>query len=738
MQEQQHIEQMPLPRFSEQAYLDYSMYVILDRALPHISDGLKPVQRRIIYAMQQLNMTADTKYKKSARAIGDVIGKFHPHGDAAAYEAMVLMAQPFSFRYPLVDGQGNWGSTDNPKSFAAMRYTECRLTAYADLLLRELDQGTADWSPNFDGSMDEPVRLPACVPNVLLNGASGIAVGMATDLLPHNLREVIAASVHLLQNPCASLAELCEHILGPDFPTGGEIVGSPEQLQEMYATGGGKVKQRAAWSSKGREIVISSLPYRASGTRILKQIAAQLEAKKLPMLVDLRDESDYENPIRLVLVMRSAQVDVEALMSHLFATTSLEMDHRVNMNLIGLNGRPQVMGLKTLLAEWLEYRTQIVRRRLEHRLDAVVDRLHILDGLLTCFLNLDEIIAIIRSADDPRQKLSQRFGLSKTQAGAILDLRLRQLAKLEELRIRDEQALLTKEQRELEQTLGSTRRIKTLIRKELEAIAETFGDDRRSRITQQSEASRFDEGVLLGSDPVTLVLSQQGWIRAARGHDIDLEKLSFRTGDALGMTRHGYMNETAIVLDSMGRSYSLLPHKLPSARGHGEPLSSLLNPPSGVLFCGLETGAPEQRVLITSTVGYGFVTSINHMYSRNGKALLTLPEGAEVLSTVAVNNVQTDWVAAISSAGYLLLFPLSELPELGRGRGNKIIQLKRGEHMTAVCAIPEGITLRLQTSGGRVRLFKSAEQVPYQGKRGQRGRLLPQGCRSVIRAAADD
>jgi len=610
------VERQSLKQYTESAYLNYSMYVILDRALPHVGDGLKPVQRRIIYAMSELGLKHTAKYKKSARTVGDVLGKYHPHGDSACYEAMVLMAQPFSYRYPLVDGQGNWGAPDDPKSFAAMRYTEAKLAAYSEVLLSELGQGTVEWQPNFDGTMDEPVTLPARLPNVLLNGTTGIAVGMATDIPPHNIREVASACIRLLDEPSASIEDLCEHVMAPDFPTEAEIITPREELRKMYRDGRGSVKMRAVYHKEDGDIVITALPHQVSGAKILEQIAAQMQAKKLPLVTDLRDESDHENPTRLVIVPKSNRVDTDAVMAHLFATTDLERNYRVNMNVIGLDGRPQVKDLKTMLSEWLTYRTETVRRRLQHRLDKVLARLHILEGLLVAFLNIDEVIEIIRREDEPKPVLMQRFGISDTQAEAILELKLRHLAKLEEMKIRGEQDELEKERENLEKTLGSERRLKTLIKKEITADAEQYGDERRSPVVVRGEAKAFSETELVSADPVTIVLSDKGWVRAAKGHDIDCENLSYKAGDKFLTSSQGKSNQNAIFLDTTGRSYSLQAHTLPSARGQGEPLTGRLTPPSGATFISTLMGKDEDQYLLCTDAGYGFIGTIADMQSK--------------------------------------------------------------------------------------------------------------------------
>jgi len=733
-------ESRPVSEYAEKAYLDYSMYVILDRALPHISDGLKPVQRRIIYAMSELGLRSTSKHKKSARTVGDVIGKFHPHGDSASYEAMVLMAQPFSYRYPLVDGQGNWGSPDDPKSFAAMRYTESRLAQFADLLLGELGQGTVEWQPNFDGSLDEPQVLPAQVPHVLLNGTTGIAVGMATDIPPHNLREIISATVHLLEHPKATVEDLFAHVPGPDYPTEAEIISSPDELLAVYKTGRGSVRMRGIWQKEDGDIVITALPHQASPAKILEQIAAQMMAKKLPMVADLRDESDYESPTRLVIVPRSNRVDLEALMNHLFATTDLQRNYRVNLNMIGMNGLPSVKPLNVILGEWLKFRIATVRRRLEYRLERVLARLHILDGLLAAFLNIDEVIAIIRHEDDPKHELMVRYDLSDIQAEAILNLRLRQLAKLEEFKIRAEQDELSTERDALEKVLGSERRLKTLVRKELETIAAEFGDERRSTLVQRDEAQAFNEMDLLSADPVTVVLSEKGWIRAAKGHEVDGASLNYKAGDGFFAAVQGRSNQQAILLDSTGRSYALAAHTLPSARGQGEPATGRLNAPSGATFCGLLMGDDEQKVLLATDAGYGFVAKMADLYTKNrsGKALISIPKGGQILPPIADVNVDGALVVAISNEGRMLAFPLSELPELARGKGNRIINIPtsrlqaREEFMLTVAVVAEGQSLVIY-SGKRHHNLKFSDLQHYIGERGRRGNKLPRGFQKVDR-----
>ena len=732
------IERMPLAAFTEKAYLDYSMYVILDRALPHVGDGLKPVQRRIIYAMSDLGLSAASKPKKAARTVGDVIGKFHPHGDGACYEAMVHMAQPFSYRYPIVDGHGNWGSQDDPKSFAAMRYTEARLTRYAQVLLAETEQGTVDWVPNFDGTLKEPSLLPAQLPNLLLNGTSGIAVGMSTDVPPHNLREVARALLRLLDDPAATPAQLLKHIKGPDFPTGGELVSSAADLAQIYKTGSGTVRLRARYQTENGEIVITELPFQTSGAKVLEQIAAQMRAKKLPMMEDLRDESDHESPTRLVLTPRGGRVDVESLMNHLFATTDLERTIRINMNVIGLDGRPRVFALKPLLEEWLTFRRTTVTRRLQHRLDRVTARLHILDGLLIAYLNIDEVIRIIRTEDEPKPVLMKRFKLTDTQAEAILELKLRHLAKLEEMQIRGEKKELAAERADLEATLKSKQRLTKLIKTEIEALAEKHGDDRRTSVVERAPAQAFAEAELVSSEPVTIVLSEAGWTRAAKGHEIDAEALSYRSGDRFLAAALGRSNQLAVFLDSTGRAYSLPAHTLPSARGQGEPLSKYLNPPDGARFGAVLAGAPEDRWVVASTRGYGFTVKLAELYSRNkaGKAALRVPTGATVVPAAPVGE-EAAWIAAASTDGRLLVFPLDELPELARGKGNKIMALpSKGDIvLAAIAVLADGQPLKVK-SGERLMTITAGDLEHYRGERGRRGLALPRGWRKVERLAA--
>ena len=732
------VERRSLADFTEQAYLNYSMYVIMDRALPHIGDGLKPVQRRIIYAMSELGLNADSKHKKSARTVGDVLGKFHPHGDSACYEAMVLMAQPFSYRYTLVDGQGNWGAPDDPKSFAAMRYTEARLSRYSEVLLSELGQGTVDWVPNFDGTLDEPATLPARLPNLLLNGTTGIAVGMATDVPPHNLREVASACVRLLDDPKTTVEQLCEHVQGPDYPTEAEIVTPRADLLKLYETGRGSVRMRAVYRVEDGDIVVSALPHQVSGSKVLEQIAAQMQAKKLPMVADLRDESDHENPCRIVIIPRSNRVDADELMQHLFATTELESSYRVNTTVIGLDGRPQVKNLKVLLSEWLTYRIGTVRRRLQFRLDKVEKRLHLLEGLLIAFLNLDEVIHIIRTEDQPKPVLMARFELSELQADYILDTRLRQLARLEEMKIRGEQDELAKERERLLALLGSEAKLKKLVRKELLADAETYGDERRSPIVARAEARALSENELLPSEPVTVVISEKGWARCAKGHDIDATGLSYKAGDGFKAAAPGRSNQYAVFIDSSGRSYSLAAHSLPSARGQGEPLTGRLTPPPGVSFECVLLPDDEALYVIASDAGYGFVVKGEDLQAKNkaGKALLSLPAGARVVAPRPLANRDQDWLAAVTTEGRLLVFPVRDLPQLGKGKGNKIIGIpgdrvaSREEYLTGLAVLPEGATLVLQ-AGKRTLSLKSDDLEHYKGERGRRGNKLPRGFQRV-------
>jgi len=732
------VERRSLADFTEQAYLNYSMYVIMDRALPHIGDGLKPVQRRIVYAMSELGLNADAKHKKSARTVGDVLGKFHPHGDSACYEAMVLMAQPFSYRYTLVDGQGNWGAPDDPKSFAAMRYTEARLSRYSEVLLSELGQGTVDWVPNFDGTLDEPATLPARLPNLLLNGTTGIAVGMATDVPPHNLREVAAACVRLLDEPSATVEQLCEHVQGPDFPTEAEVITPRADLLKIYETGRGSVRMRAVYRVEDGDIVVTALPHQVSGAKVLEQIAAQMQAKKLPMVADLRDESDHENPTRIVIIPRSNRVNADELMQHLFATTDLESSYRVNTNVIGLDGKPQVKNLRVLLSEWLTYRIGTVRRRLQFRLDKVEKRLHLLEGLLVAFLNLDEVIHIIRTEDQPKPVLMARFELSELQADYILDTRLRQLARLEEMKIRGEQDELAKEREKLLALLGSDAKLKKLVRKELLEDAEAYGDDRRSPIVARAEARALTENELLPSEPVTVVISEKGWARCAKGHDIDATGLSYKAGDGFKAAAPGRSNQYAVFIDSTGRSYSLAAHSLPSARGQGEPLTGRLTPPPGASFECVLLPEDDALYVIASDAGYGFVVKGEDLQAKNkaGKALLSLPAGARVIAPRSLDSRDEDWLAAVTTEGRLLIFPVRDLPQLGKGKGNKIIGIpgdrvaSREEYLIDLAVLPAGATLVLQ-AGKRTLSLRADDLEHYKGERGRRGNKLPRGFQRV-------
>lgn len=741
------IERIPLATYTERAYLDYSMYVINDRALPHLADGLKPVQRRIVFAMSELNLNSQAKFVKSARTVGDVLGKFHPHGDSACYEAMVHMAQPFSFRYPLVDGQGNWGAPDDPKSFAAMRYTEARLSPYADLLLAEIRQGTVDYVPNFDGTANEPQLLPAQLPFVLLNGSTGIAVGMATDIPPHNINEVISACVHLLDAPKASVADVMTHIKAPDFPTEATIITAPADIREVYETGRGSIKARAVYQQEGSEVVITALPHQTSPAKVLEQIAQQMHAKKLPMLVDLRDESDHENPTRLVLVPRSNRVDIERLMSHLFATTDLERNYRVNLNMIGLDQRPGVKNLAQIIKEWLSYRMDVVTRRLSYRLEKINERLHILEGLLIAYLNLDEVIRIIREEDEPKAELMKRYELSEVQANAILDLRLRQLAKLEEFKLKTEQDELNTEKAELEKILGSKARLKTLIKRELLAIAEQYGDERRSGLsTDVEEASAYSEEDLLTNDPITVVLSEKGWARAAKGHEMDPQELNYRSGDTFLQSARGRTNEILVFVDSVGRAYNVAPHTLPSARGQGEPLTGRFKPPAGSRFVGVVMGGAETKVLLASNAGFGFIGPLADMVTKNkaGKAVLSVPAGGTALApcTLAEADLDSALVAAVTDQGRMLVFALKEVPELSRGKGNKLINVptaafKAGEE-TMISAVVLGEHSELLVHAGQRHLrMKHKDLENYIGERARRGRKLPRGFQKVDRLSVE-
>ncbi|MBZ4678107.1 MAG: topoisomerase subunit [Shewanella sp.] len=732
------VEQMPLRRFTEEAYLNYSMYVIMDRALPHIGDGLKPVQRRIVYAMSELGLSAAAKYKKSARTVGDVLGKYHPHGDSACYEAMVLMAQPFTYRYPLVDGQGNWGAPDDPKSFAAMRYTEARLSKFSEVLLSELGQGTVDWGVNFDGTLKEPLVLPARLPHILLNGITGIAVGMATDIPPHNARELASACIELLDNPKADLPRLMEFVPGPDYPTAAEIITPSAEIAKVYESGRGSIKARAVYTVENGEVVITALPHQASSSKILEQLAAQMQAKKLPMVTDLRDESDHESPVRLVIVPRSNRVDIEQMMAHLFATTDLEKSYRVNLNVLGLDGRPQVKGLKQLLSEWLEFRIHTVRRRLEFRLDKVLARLHILEALMIAFLNIDEVIEIIRFHDEPKAELMRRFGLTDKQAEAILELKLRHLAKLEEMKIRGEQDELEAEREKLQLLLSSERRLKTLIKKELQADAETYGDDRRSPLVVRSESRALSEQELVPTEPVTVVLSEKGWVRCAKGHDIDAAGLSYKAGDNFLCAAAGRSNQQSVFIDSAGRAFATDTHTLPSARSQGEPITTRFNLAPGESMEHVLLGDDDNCFLLASDAGYGFICAFKDMVSRNkaGKALLTLPANAKALTPRKLDKSRPSSILAITNEGRMLMFSMEALPQLAKGKGNKIIGIpserakNREELVTHLYLVPEGANVTLW-AGKRKLTLKSSDLEHYRGERGRRGAKLPRGLQRV-------
>jgi topoisomerase-4 subunit A len=738
-------EHQALRVFTEKAYLDYSMYVILDRALPHIGDGLKPVQRRIIYAMSELGLTALAKHKKSARTVGDVLGKFHPHGDNACYEAMVLMAQAFSYRYPLIDGQGNWGSQDDPKSFAAMRYTESRLTRYAQALLTELSDGTVDWLPNFDATLEEPKLLPARLPNILLNGASGIAVGMATDIPSHNLAEVVSACIRLLDEPETTLTELCELVIGPDFPSAAEIITPRTEICHIYQQGQGVIRARAVYTEEKNQIVITDLPYQVSGAKIIEQIADQIREKKLPLVEDLRDESDHENPTRLVIVPRSNRVDSETLMAHLFATTDLERSYRINLNMIGLDGRPKVKNLLVILQEWLEYRQATVKKRLEFHLNKILHRLHLLEGFLIVYLHIDEVIKIIRQYDDPKIRLIHHFKLTDIQADAILEIRLRQLAKLEEIKLQTEQENLMAERDKIQKILSSKAQLKRLIREELQEDTKRYGDLRKSPLVERSAAQAMQKTEIIPSEPMTIILSTRGWIRAAKGHDFDVSGLNFKAGDSLKTTIQGRSNQLIAFIDSTGRSYSTSIHSLPSARSAGEPLTSRFNPPPGANFESMITGDPEQSALVSTDAGYGFITPLSELYckNRNGKALLKLSPHAHVLPLLMINHIDSDYIALVTNTGYLLLISAQALPLLARGKGNKMMQIppkkldQREEFISKIAILPSKNTPLMLISGKKQFTLKGSDLASFIGKRGQRGHKLPRGLQQLDALVVD-
>ena len=749
MNTDKNINSISLKEYAEESYLNYSMYVILDRALPHIGDGMKPVQRRILYAMSELGLNAGSKYKKSARTVGDVIGKFHPHGDSAAYEAMVLMAQNFSFRYPLVDGQGNWGTQDDPKSFAAMRYTESKLTGFADLLLSELKLGTVDWQPNFDGSLLEPIILPAKIPSILLNGTTGIAVGMATDIPSHNIQEVLDACIHILENPKASTKDLLKYIKGPDFSNNAPLIASAEELLEMYETGRGGFKIRANWTQEGNDIVVNALPHQASGSKILEQIAEQMLKKKLPMVVDLRDEGDHKEPVRLVIALKSNRVDAAEVMNHLYATTDLQKNYRSNINLISLKGSPRVFALNQLLSEWLKFRQQTVMRKLEHRLDQVDDRIHILEGLLIVYLDLDKVIHIIRNSDDPKKELMKAFKISEIQTNAILEIRLRQLAKLEQIKLEEEKTALEIERSELEKIIKSKARLKTYIKNELKDIKEKFGDERNSPIESFASAKAFSEEEMVTSEPVTVVLSKAGWIRSAKGHEIDPSSLTFRGDDKLQHSAKGRNNQTAVFFDSGGKAFSLSAHSLPSARGMGEPLTGRIVSESGVTFEGVAIGAEESQILISNSAGFGFISNLSNAISnqKKGKQFMKTPDGSSVISPIAINENHKFVAATFSSqdnkgkvSNKMLIFPIEELPVLPRGKGNKLISIstksfkEKSEYMMDVCCLAEDSKLHIHhegKTGGKTWTLNELDE--YISSRAKRGRVLPAGYNGNIK-----
>ena len=744
MKDQEQITSMSLKQYAEESYLNYAMYVILDRALPNIGDGLKPVQRRILYAMSELGLDAGSKYKKSARTVGDVIGKFHPHGDGAAYEAMVLMAQNFSFKYPFVDGQGNWGSQDDPKSFAAMRYTESKLTKFADLLISELKSGTVDWQPNFDGSLLEPIIFPAKLPSILLNGTSGIAVGMATDIPSHNINEVIDSTIYILENPKAELEDILKIIKGPDFSNNSPIIASQEDLKEIYSTGKGGFKIQAQWAQEKNQIVINALPYQASGSKIIEQIADQMMKKKIPMVVDLVDEGDHKEPIRLVITLKSNRVNAEDVMNHLFASTDLQKSYRTNMNLISLKGGPRVFPLVDLLKEWLVFRKDTVTRKLEHRLDQVNDRLHILEGLLIVYLDLDKVIKIIRESDEPKKDIIKAFALSEIQANSILEIKLRQLAKLEQARLEKERDTLVAEQDEIEKILNSKTMLKTLIKKELTEIKENFGDERKSPIIENSDAKIFSEEETLVTEPITVVLSGAGWIRSAKGHEIDPVSLSYRGDDILQDFSRGKSNQMCVFLDSNGKAYSLPSHSLPSARGMGDPITGRVSADSGVKFISSLIGNDDDKYMIMNTAGYGYISEFKNMVSnkKSGRAFMKIPNNADLLKAIRVRDDHV-YIAAISNIGRLLIFKIDELPMLAKGKGNKIINIPtakfvaKEEFMAHAQLISLSSSLRIDRVGKGSLTLKLKDLENYISSRAKRGNMLPQGYRKVIGMAEE-
>ena len=735
----EEFETQPFQDFAQNAYLNYSMYVILDRALPHIGDGLKPVQRRIIYSMSQLGLSATAKFKKSARTVGDVLGKFHPHGDSACYEAMVLMAQPFSLRYPLVDGQGNWGDPNDPKSFAAMRYTESRLSRYAALMLDELGQGTVDWVPNFDGTLEEPSLLPARLPNLLLNGTTGIAVGMATSIPPHNLREVAKALIHLIENEDANTADICKFIKGPDFPTEAEIITPAEEIFDLYKKGQGRIKMRARYVIEDGEIVFTALPFHASAEKIYEQIAAQISAKKLPMVSDIRDESDHEDPTRLVIIPKSNRVDLTALADHLFATTDLEKNFSVNMNMIGLDGRPGVKSLKRILSEWLVFRQATIKRKLEFRLEKIISRLHILEGFKIVYLNIDKVIEIIRKADDPAKALMKTFGLTEIQTKAILEIRLRQLARMEEIKIIEEMDALNKEKEGLDTLLNSSKAFKAFMIKELETDAKAYGDKRRSPIKERKDAEAFSVTDVIDVEPVTVILSDNGWIRSAKGHDIDPENVKFRTGDHLLCHLRTRSDMPIALIDTTGRTYTLFSHALPSARGNGEPVTGHLTIAPNAVIRHMLSAEQEDLFLVSADNGYGFIIKFNDFLTnyKNGKALITLTKGSLPIDPLFIPDITKDNVIAVTSQGRVLIFSINELPRLKKGKGNKIIHIPASgkgasdsEKLKFLKILPLNSNLVIHAGKHFLRLTPG-NQTDYISARGRRGKLLPRGYRNV-------
>ena len=720
-----------IAEFTESAYLNYAMYVIMDRALPHIADGLKPVQRRIIYAMNELGLRHHAKPKKSARTVGDVLGKYHPHGDTACYEAMVLMAQPFSHRYPLITGQGNWGSPDDPKSFAAMRYTEAKMSHYASTLLSELGQGTVDFVPNFDGTMNEPATLPARLPNILLNGTTGIAVGMATDIAPHNLTETVKACIKLLKNPDITTAELCKTIPAPDLPTSAEIITPKDELIKMYQTGRGNYKMRATYHIDKQDkntVIIDALPHQVSGSNIIEQIAKLMTDKKLPWINDITDESDHENACRIVIEFKRGKIDIDKIMTHLFATTDLQTSYRVNMNMIGLNGKPEVKNLKQILSEWLVWRRTVVLRRLQNRLDKIDKRLHILAGLLVAYLHIDEIIHIIRNEDDPKAVLMGSYGLSDIQADAILDIKLRQLAKLEEVELNAERDELTKEQAIINEQINNPDSLTNLLIDELTSEMKIHGDKRKSPIVVREESTPIKASELTPSENVTVIISKAGWIRMAKGHEIDPVALNYRTGDEYATHAQGKTNQRLIVLDNMGRSYGLDTASLPSARGQGEPISSMLNLANGVKIEQALFG--QYPIILASNQGYGFITDTKGLDTsqKAGKAVVNLGL-AHLLAFVAVGSATH--IAVVSSGGNLLVFDRDELPILAKGKGNKLMNLKDNETLVAVSALTDTDNLIIHTNK-RTLTLKPNDWANYKGKRSGRGRALPKGFLNVV------